>query len=140
MRPEDVWMVWVVSALFFMFILLAELDVRPLGRGGAFEVPINLSIDRFSMLSRAYLSIGSLTILGRKGPLSKSARDMLAYFAAVMKASARTVLSRTLPAWARFRSRCFRACAVAARRSHSDSADRCSPWLHRSRRSSPADR
>ena len=41
-------MLWVVSAVFFMFILLAELDVRPLGRGGAFEVPGgNLSIDRF---------------------------------------------------------------------------------------------
>src|SRR5229473_2578441 len=84
---------------------------------------IYLSID-LTRLSRAYLSTGSLTILGRKGPLSKSARDMLAYFAEVMKASARTVLSRTLPSWARFRSRCFRACGVAARRSHSDSAGR----------------
>ena len=100
---------------------------------------IYLSIDS-ARLSRAYLSIGSMTILGRKGLLSKSARDMLAYFAEVMKASARTVLSRTLPSWARFRSRCFRACGVAARRSHSDSAGRCSPWLHRSRRSWPADR
>jgi hypothetical protein len=45
---------------------------------------IYLSIDS-ARLSRAYLSIGSLTILGRKGPLSKSARDMLAYFAEVMK-------------------------------------------------------
>src|SRR5229473_540229 len=45
---------------------------------------IYLSID-LARLSMAYLSIGGLTTLGRKGPLSKSARDMLAYFAEVMK-------------------------------------------------------
>jgi hypothetical protein len=51
-------MLWVVSALFFMFILLAELDVRPLGRGGAVLLRFYLSID-LATLSRAYLSIGS---------------------------------------------------------------------------------
>src|ERR1700722_17984357 len=42
---------------------------------------IYLSID-LAVLSRAYLSIGSLTVLGRKGSLS---RDMVAHFAEAMK-------------------------------------------------------
>ena len=52
--------------------------------GGPFDEI--LSIDRFSDVVKS-LSIDRqlLTILGRKEPLSKSARDMLAHFAEVMK-------------------------------------------------------
>jgi hypothetical protein len=45
-----------------------------------------LSIDRFSDVVKSLSTDRQLlTILGRKGPLSKSARDMLARFAEVMK-------------------------------------------------------
>src|ERR1700722_1491765 len=46
---------------------------------------IYLSIDLIHLSSCLSIDRPLLAILGRKGPLSKSARDMLAHFAEVMK-------------------------------------------------------